>query len=202
MNQIYQYSNLAEPDINHICKALATGGVGVLPTDTIYGLHGSVKFPETIERVYRLKDRDSDKPFIILISSILDLDFFQIKLDDKTKDILQKIWPNPVSVVLSCPNPKFAYLHRSKKTLAFRMPKDAFLLKILKMTGPLVSTSVNLAGDKSASTVREAESYFGDQIDFYIDGGELNNGSSTVISFENGKPKILRQGSFRLQNPL
>src|SRR3989344_7686334 len=198
MSVVFEFNILTKKEIGQICQLLVSGGVGVLPTDTIYGLHGSAKFPETIERIYRLKNREGDKPMIILISSLLDLDQFGIFLDEKNKAILGKVWPNPVSVVLSCPNPQFKYLHRGKESLAFRIHKDEFLQNILCQSGPLVSTSVNLAGGKSAESIDEAAEYFGDRIDLYVNKGELSNGSSTVIALKNGEIQVLRQGSFKL----
>ena len=43
-----------------ISETLNDGGVGVLPTDTLYGLVGSALIPETVERIYELKRRSFD----------------------------------------------------------------------------------------------------------------------------------------------
>ena len=164
----------------------------VYPTDTIYGLHTSAFNKKGVEKIYQLKGRIENKPFIILISELEDLKKFGVILNQKTKDYLEKLWPGPVSVILEVPSEKFKYLHRGTKTLAFRIPKFPFLQKILKESGPLVSTSVNPAGQKPAKNIKEAQEYFGKKVDIYIDRGELNNPPSTVIKIENGKVEILR----------
>ncbi|MBI5765819.1 L-threonylcarbamoyladenylate synthase [Candidatus Falkowbacteria bacterium] len=105
-----------------IINILKDGGIGILPTDTIYGLVGRALDPETVERIYEVRKRRPDKPFIILISSIADLKLFNIKINKKTKTILKKYWPGPVSIILPCSDEKFYYLHRGTKTLAFRLP--------------------------------------------------------------------------------
>ena len=112
---------------------LIKGGVGVIPTDTLYGLVGSALDPETVLRIYKLRRRSPDKPFIILISKIDDLKLFNIKIDKFTLNFLKKNWPNPISVILPCPSKQFEYLHRGTKTLAFRVPNNQELLQLTKL---------------------------------------------------------------------
>jgi L-threonylcarbamoyladenylate synthase len=85
------------------------------------------------------------------------------------------------------------------KTLGFRIPAKKDLLDILKETGPLVSTSVNHPGEKPAATINEAKKYFGNQIDLYVDEGELNSSPSTLIKLENGKVSVLREGDIKIE---
>jgi L-threonylcarbamoyladenylate synthase len=178
-----------------ISKLLKKGGLVVLPTDTLYGIHTSAFSESGVEKIYTLRGRDTKKPFIILISSINDLKLFDIQVDSKTETILKKYWPGKVSVVLPCQSPKFQYLHRGTKSLAFRLPDKDSLLALLKESGPLVSTSVNPEGMTPAKTIIEAKKYFGDQIDDYLDEGVLDSPPSTVITIENGKIKVLREGA-------
>lgn len=175
-------------------QQLKNGGVGVIPTDTIYGLVGQALNKPTVERIYKLKKRSSEKPFIILISSINDLEKFNISLSDDTRKILKKVWPGEVSVVLDCTNESFEYLHRGTKTLAFRLPNNKFLKDLTREVGPLVAPSANLEGYPNARNIYEAEKYFGDQVDFYLDEGEKISEPSTLIKITNGDVEILRQG--------
>jgi len=193
-----------------IISILLSGGIGVFPTDTLYGVVGSALNKKTIERIYKLRKRDLKKPMIILISSFNDLKIFGIKLNEKQKNILKNLWPGKVSVVLDCPLKKFDYLHRGMKTLALRLPageagfpKDEKLIKILKKTGPVVAPSANIVGDKPAETHKEAKKYFGDKVDFYVDKGKLKSKPSTLIQLsKNGEIKILRQGAVKIKSRL
>ncbi len=183
-----------------IIKFLKKGAIGVMPTDTIYGIVGSALTPKTVEEIYRLRKRSKDKPMIILISAITDLNFFNIKLTDKQENLLKKIWPNPVSVVIPCPDKQFNYLHRGKGSLAFRIPKNRTLLNILKESGPLVAPSANFEGELPSANIVEAKKYFGKKITFYIDGGEVKSKSSTILKFKKDESfEVLREGSFKLK---
>lgn len=176
-------------------EILRRGGIGVVPTDTLYGISASVFSQEGIARIYRLRKRNTKKPLIGLISSLSDLKKLGVRLRPGDKVFLNKFWPGKVSVVLPCRRRKFFYLHRGTGMLAFRLPKHPKLLAFLRKTGPLVSTSVNPEGLPPARTIAQAKKYFGDRLDFYIDAGRLNSPPSTVVSLVGGKPEVLRRGA-------
>ncbi len=96
---------------------LIKGGVAVLPTDTIYGLHCLASEEDAVERIYRLKGRNFSKPFIILVSDKKDVGLFGIKLDTELSKTLDNYWPGSNSIVLSVTDGRFSYLHRVKPAL-------------------------------------------------------------------------------------
>lgn len=184
---------------DQVVKLLKSGKIGVMPTDTIYGIVGSALNTRTVEEIYFLRKRAKNKPFIILISSLDDLKKFGIKITAVQRDFLKKVWPNPVSVILPCPEEKFAYLHRGKKSLAFRIPRDKILERILEKAGPLVAPSANFEQEKPAETIAQAKKYFDNKIAFYVEGGKLKSKPSTVVRlYEDGLQIVLREGSFRI----
>jgi L-threonylcarbamoyladenylate synthase len=167
-------------------ESLKRGGVGVLPTDTLYGLVGQALNKSAVAKIKRLKKRSVGKPFIILISSLKDLEKFNVKLSPEGQKVLQKIWPGPVSVAVT-------------SKLSFRLPKNKFLVELIKKTGPLVAPSANPEGLPPAKTIAEARNYFGDKIDFYLSASKkLSSQPSTLISLKKGKVLILRQGKYKL----
>ena len=192
-------ARLCYPFFMDLVSILKKGGIGVMPTDTLYGLVGSALVPETVERIYAVRKRDEGKPMIILISSQDDLKKFDVTINEEEKKILEKIWPAKVSVILSCPSEKFSYLHRGTKTLAFRFPNDKKLQALLKETGPLVAPSANPQGQEPARTIEEAKKYFVGSTDFYEDGGTLDSLPSTLVSLKGGKLEVIREGAVNIQ---
>ncbi len=176
-----------------IIKILKEGGIGVLPTDTIYGLVGSALNKETVERIYKVRKREKTKPFIILISSPNDLKIFGIKIKPFQKRLIKKFWPGPFSLIFDFKSKKFLYLHRGRKSLALRVPRPKWLRDLLKETGPLVAPSANLAGMSYAKTIKEAKKYFGEKVDFYFDVGRIDKQPSTIIDIRKEEIKILRK---------
>lgn len=178
-----------------IIKEIKNGKIAVLPTDTIYGICASAFNKEAVERIYELRNRDKNKPCIVLIGKIDDLKKFGIKVDKTLKEFLKNIWPNKISVVLGCKSKKFEYLHRKTEFLAFRIPKDAFLLKLLKIAGPVIAPSANIERETPAKNIKEAQRYFGNKA-IYVDGKTPKEGASTLIKIEpNFDIKILRKGA-------
>jgi len=167
-----------------LIEILKKGGIGVLPTDTIYGLVGSAFSKKAVERIYEVKERKKDKPFIILISSFKDLRIFGVELPREAFTLLKKIWPGRVSVIFPLKSKKFFYLHRGKNSLAFRLPKDRWLRNILKKIGLLVAPSANLEGEPPAETIKEAKKYFGNNVDFYFNKGKIKGRPSTILEIK------------------
>lgn len=199
---------------------LKKGDIGILPTDTLYGLVASAMDREAVERVYRIRGRDEGKPCIVLIPEISDANRFfchpelvegsslssadssvrRLSRNDRYNEILSQVWPGKVSVILPCPDERFAYLHRGTETIAFRVPDKSDLRELLCETGPLIAPSANRQGESPAKTIEEAEEYFGSDADFYVDAGTLDSEPSTVVKIENGKLVIVRQGAVKISN--
>lgn len=169
------------------------GGIAVIPTDTLYGIVTSAFDKKAVEHIYEIKGRDDDKPFIILIADIRDLEKFGIKksLYIKYSDVFKP----KTSVILPCKIAKFKYLHRGKNSLAFRMisKRNGHLYKLIKKIGPLVAPSANPQGKDPARNRREARAYFGNKIDAYVCYGTRSCKPSTIISLVNGKPVLMRK---------
>ncbi len=185
-----------------IIDRIVKGEIGIVPTDTIYGVICDAMNPVAVEKVYAICERDTKKPFIITIARTTDLDLFGIALGKSDKEIIKNFWPGEVSVVFGCKSEKFRYLHRGGRSIAFRLPREKRFLEFLKKTGPLVATSANPQGKPQADSMEEAKTYFGDKVDFYVDGGKIANKTSTLISISNGKVKVLRDGSTKIKNDL
>lgn len=185
----------------NLIKVLNGNGVVVMPTDTIYGVVGKAFEKETVERIYSIKKRDKNKPMIVLIGDIKELEKFSINLSDEQRKIVKKYWlalseaegPGPVSVVFKC-STDLSFLHRGTGTLALRLPSPNSFRDFLMKTGPLIATSANPEGFLPAETIDEAKNYFGDSVDLYIDGGELKNRASKLLKLnEDNSITVLRE---------
>lgn len=174
---------------------LKKDGVVILPTDTLYGIVGKAESKKAVERIHKLKDRNENKPFIILISSIKDLKIFGIQINKLEEKFLKK----KVSIILKYR--KFKYLHRGQNSLAFRMitKRNKNLFNLIKKVGPIVAPSANKEGEKPRETIKEAKEVFKDKIDLYINGGIRKSKPSTLIKIEKGEVVILRKGSVQIK---
>lgn len=176
-------------------KYLLEGRVGLVPADTIYGISCLITDKSAVERIYFIKGRDKDKPFIILIPDVNLLREFKIspELINKAKDY----WPGRNTLVFDLKDgdirEKYYYLHRGTNSLGFRVPDVDKLAELLKLIGPIVSTSANVSYTDHVTTIEEARKIFGDKLDFYLDVGELKGSPSRVYKVGSYSVEILRK---------
>ncbi len=177
---------------------LHRGAVGVLPTDTVYGVACCASQEAAVERLYALKTREK-KPGTVIAASIDQL--VELGLKRRYLKAVEEYWPGAVSVIIPDGNPATQYLRQGVGGLAVRIVADKKLVKLLKQTGPLMTSSANHPGKKPADTIEEAMKYFADKIDFYVDGGNLSKRKpSTVIRIVDDAIEVLRQGAVEVRD--
>jgi len=148
--------------VKFVASALARGQVAVLPTDTIYGLSCVADNRQAIRRVYRLKRRDFKKPLIILAASLAMVKKYTF-VSRCQEEYLKKIYESarPTTVILRSRGLLPPELQGDSDGLAWRLPKNDFLIKILKIVRrPLVSTSFNLSGQPDLTDPQYLSDYF------------------------------------------
>jgi L-threonylcarbamoyladenylate synthase len=170
-------------------------------TDTIYGILAPALDQSSVLRVYEIKKRAPEKPCIILISNIAELQKFGIYLDTKKGKQLSEMWESerPTSIILDIPKThaeQFTYLHRGTNTLAFRIPKQGIeLLELLQHYGPMIAPSANPEGYPPAQNLDQAKNYFSEHSDILyqeIDRQPLENPSRVIRLYNNGNIETIR----------
>lgn len=153
---------------------LIHGGVVVMLTDTIYGILGKADNEEACRRIRELKGRDADKAMIVLIADSVQIwDGVSREVFEKTRT---QIGSEPTSIIVPAGPNTPAWLPRQNDTsIAFRLPNDEQLVKMIRQTGPLVAPSANPQGELPALNLKEAGHYFGDKVDLYVDAGFVGN---------------------------
>jgi len=179
----------------NVIELLKNGAVGCLPSDTIYGLSAVVTNQVSIDKLHKFKDRSENKPYIILISDIEMLNKLSINPSDT--ELIKQYWPGALTVIFEASNTP-DWLHRGTESLAVRLPANKDLQDLISLVGPIISTSANKQGQQPAKDVQEAKAYFGNELDFYVDVGELSGQPSTIIKLANGQLEIIRQGAVKI----
>ncbi len=182
-------------DDEQLIAELNSGAVGIMPTDTLYGIVCSAGSRQSAERLHQVKQRDG-KPGTIIAADIGQLEALGLKRRYLTP--VQQFWPGAVSVIIPCGS-ELEYLHLGKGGLAVRIPADEQLRALLSQTGPLLTSSANLTGQPPAVTIAQAQYYFGDTVDFYVDGGDLSgNLPSTIIRVVDDEIELIRPGAVNI----
>ncbi|MDB5162315.1 MAG: hypothetical protein JWM52_823 [Candidatus Saccharibacteria bacterium] len=171
------------------------GKIAVIPTDTVYGVVARARDPEAVAALYALKHREH-KPGTLVTASLDQL----VELGFKRRYLtaVEQFWPGAVSVITQC-GPELEYIHQGIGSLAVRIPNDPWLQSLLKETGPLVTSSANQPGEPPATTIAEAKAYFGENVEWYEDGGVVNREPSTVIRVIDDAIEIVRAGAVAIK---
>ncbi len=190
------FTSLADTSL---VNCLKQGGLVVMPTDTIYGLVASAENQQAVERLYAVRGRAPQKPCIVLVASVDQITDVE-SWSPKHKQLAKMYWPGPMSLVVQTSKAP-EYLHRSTKTLAYRVPSNKELRQLLLKTGPLIAPSANPEGQPPATTIKEAQKYFGEKIDGYVQAGKMAGGApSTVVEVNGEKIVVLRQGAIVVED--
>ncbi len=166
------------------------GEIAIIPTDTVYGVVARAADPQAVAQLYKLKHREG-KPGTLVAASINQLVDIGVKRHYLTT--AKELWPGAVSIIIPC-GQNLRYIHQGADSLAIRIPNDPWLLELLQQTGPLLTSSANQPGEPPATTIAEAKVYFGNQVDWYEDGGLVNREPSTVIRIINNAIEVVRLG--------
>ncbi|TYK05316.1 yrdC domain-containing protein [Cucumis melo var. makuwa] len=199
--------------LDPIVNLLKEGAVGVIPTDTVYGIVCDLKNPSAIERMRRIKNIEPSKPLSILCHSFRDIDKYTTGFPrgdgqghSNIFRMVKHCLPGPYTFILTASKelPKHCIRYgtttakyASRKNVGVRIPDDAICQAILeKMDNPLISTSVKSPKENEwlLDPVVIADIYGQEGLDFVVDGGVRVADPSTVVDMTITPPKILRQG--------
>ncbi|QPN61617.1 L-threonylcarbamoyladenylate synthase [Synechococcus sp. CBW1002] len=182
-------------DAPALAARLQQGGAALLPTDTLPALAAR---PEHAGQIWRLKHRPPDKPLILMAA---DLDQFRRSLplvwQDEWLALAKQGWPGALTLVLPCRGALVEALHPGGHSLGLRVPDCAATRSLLRLSGPLATTSANRSGEPAATTADEAADQFPDlPLLAPLPWPAASGQASTVVAWsEPGGWKVLRQGA-------
>ena len=171
------------------------------PTETVYGLGSSID-PTAVEQLAALKERDRNKPFLVLIAGLHMLDDLALRLTTHATRLMEQFWPGPLTLVLASTRlPASRFLRGAEGAVAVRWTAHPGVQRVVTALGaPITSTSANGRGLPPATTAQEIAVLWGRAVEsgelLVLDGGWLAGGTpSTVVDCSHGPPRVLREGA-------
>ena len=188
-------------DTIQAAEILSTGGLVGIPTETVYGLAANAYDEKAVLKVFKAKNRPAFDPLITHIANPDALVPLVKLVPEKARLLMDKFWPGPLTLVLPKSDKISDLISSGLTTAAFRMPRHKLLHELLeKLDFPLVAPSANPFGYVSPTTAKHVNQQLGDKIDYILDGGASKIGvESTIITFEEEKPTILRLGGLSVE---
>lgn len=179
---------------NEVIKVINKGGVVISPTDTVYGMLADAFNVDAVNKIYKIKEREKDKPLLILIKDIKYCSKFS---NMEVPDIIKNNVPGELTFIMPLSDSlknNFLYL---KSTVALRIPKDEYMETILKSTPPIVAPSANLSGYGVILDGNKLAEIYKDKVDLIVNAGVIENKVPSTL-YDCLENKILRQGNVRL----
>jgi L-threonylcarbamoyladenylate synthase len=187
---------LERATVRAVERILASGGVAVLPTDTIYGLHCVASNIEAVARIRRLKGRGAAGGFILLVADCAMASTIVARWPGASRELLTRIWPAPLTAVLPARKGLPAVL-APRGTIAIRVPAHEGLRRLVEVLGePIVSTSVNISGRAPMTRIALIRKAFPGLEGYCSRRGRSARLSSTIVDFTSRAPLLLRAGLY------
>ena len=176
-------------------RALSRGEVAVLPTDTLYGFSTALSSRRGHERIAVLKGAAAERRFLYLAGGVEMVGRYIDGWGCVSREVLDRVWPAPLTAVFRAGTGCPVWVGR---TIAVRVPANEWLRTAVDAFGePILSTSVNEAGEPPLDDPDTIDRMFGSAIDLLIDGGRLASAEpSTLVDFTGTRPVVLRRGVY------
>lgn len=185
--------------IDTATRAVQSGQLVVLPTDTVYGIGADAFDSAAVADLLAAKGRGRDMPVPVLVGSWDTIEGLVTYVPAQMRALIEAFWPGGLTMVVEHA-PSLAWdLGDSRGTVAVRMPLHPVALELLERTGPMAVSSANRSGQPPARTAADAQQQLGDSVQVYLDGGPAAVGvASTIIDVTTETPRVLREGAISL----
>ena len=193
-----------DKELKKCAKIIEKGGVGIFPTETVYGIGANALDEMAVNKIFAAKKRPSDNPLIVHISdmNMLNLACDVSKLSNIQKKLIDKFFPGPFTIILPKSKNIPYNVTAGLETVGVRMPDNVIANRLIKFaTVPIAAPSANASGKPSGTQVEDIYDELSSSVDFIIDGGRTNIGiESTVVKVDNDKVIILRPGKITVED--
>jgi L-threonylcarbamoyladenylate synthase len=190
-----------EPDsIEAAVRVIRSGGVVLLPTDTVYGLGASPLFPAAVARVFALKRRPSGVNLPIMVHDPDQLTELGVLVSRAARVLMDsELFPGPLTLALGLDPRRAPHWLAGRVEVAVRIPDHEQVRAVLAAAGPLLVTSANPHGAATGETVEEILASLDGRPDLVLDGGPRPVVPSTLVNCRLDPPVVERVGAVPLE---
>lgn len=182
-------------DIEKCLKILSDGGVILYPTDTVWGIGCDATNPEAVAKVYEIKERVNSKAMLSIVDSEAALERWVNDIPEITWELLDAA-VDPMTVIYDHPHGIAPNLLAEDGSAAFRISKERFSSELARrFRRPIVSTSANIAGEKSPATFNDISDRIIEAVDYVVEFGRdypPSRPSNIIKVSDGGVIKIIR----------
>lgn len=225
MPEIYRIAtDSAQPcdqAIAEVGNVLSSGGLALIPTETVYGLavavapfmqpgvaKGASREPSVngaalppassgYRRIFSVKQRDLTQTVPWLVGGVDDLDRYGCAVDEVTRALADAFWPGALTLIVRANDRVPRFMQAADGTVALRCSASPVVAALIRACGcPLATTSANTHGMPAPAAWAAVEQRVLEGVDAAIDAGETPcQDASTIVSCVSGKIVVARYGA-------
>ena len=176
---------------------LASGGLVIFPTDTLYGLAADPRNGDAVARVFEAKTRPAGQALPLIASDLEQVEGFAGVLSPATRRLAERFWPGPLTLIVDAPRGIAAAVHGGTGSVAVRVPDHPVARALAgRFAYPVVATSANRSGDAASHVPDDASAAFEGIADVLLDSGPTTGGEpSSIVDARSGTPVLIRAGA-------
>ncbi|MCJ7507335.1 MAG: L-threonylcarbamoyladenylate synthase [candidate division Zixibacteria bacterium] len=186
--------------IEEAVKILNRGGIISFPTETVYGLGARIVDEKALKKLFNIKGREKENPFLIFIKDIGELEKFAEEISPSARELIDRFWPGPLTLVFKSRLKNLSSYLLKQGKIGIRLSSFPLVQELLKQLDcPITATSANISGERPCHSAEEVSKIFQGKIDLMLEGGEAgDNKVSTVLDVSEENLKLIREGSIPL----
>ncbi|XRO77137.1 L-threonylcarbamoyladenylate synthase [Methanocaldococcus sp. 10A] len=193
-NKIIRIYELDEKErgniLNFLKGELLNGKIIICGTDTLYGISTNALDENAVKKVYEIKKRDFNKSLSICVKDKKEIEKYAY-VNELAKKIIDKFLPGPLTIILK-KKPLIPDIV-AKDYIGLRIPDEPIIRELSIV--PLTTTSANISGKESPTSVDEIDGEVLKKVDYIVDTGKCKYSKpSTIIKIEDNKIIPIREG--------
>lgn len=194
--------------IQDIAGYILNEKVVVLPAKTIYGLSCMYNSASAFQKVYEIKERKNDLPFIILFSRLISIENFAGSVSDNAKILIKYYWdceePQPLTIIFKKNDKLEDFITGGKDTVALRRAEFKFVRDVIDNSTPIISTSATISKtDVKPLKLKDVPEKILKKSDLIVElRKNLLGIESTIVDVTGSEIRLVREGAISFNNIL
>lgn len=185
-------------DVKSIVEILERGGIGIIPTDSVYALACLMSNKDGIEKIVKVAGKTDKKAKLsLLVKDLKEVAEHTLPYDNHIFKSMKRYLPGPYTFILNANNSVTKFFKNNKKEIGIRIPDNTIVQALLnEINVPLISTSLSTEEGtmRDVVDIEEIENAFKGKVDFVIEGSLTEPSETTVLDCTSGEIELVRLG--------
>jgi L-threonylcarbamoyladenylate synthase len=184
-------------EVQRAVDHLLLGNVILYPTDTVWGIGCDAENANAVKKIFKIKDRPTDKPFILLVSDLEMLKRYVKNLPENFETHLQN-QERPTTYIFTETKNLPAEVLATDGSVAIRIVQEEFCHRMVRQfERAIVSTSANISGEQTSGSFSTIPDSIKSKVDYVVtwrQEEEIQAQPSRIVQLQpDGSLKVVRE---------